>query len=213
MAVRDEPPDLRERIGVATNDDGADPLGKIGALGAATLMLPHKPLSEPAPTRWNPDRRLAALLWRLKFGLDARSAGPEAVALFAWWLRRHPIFARFNSTPESQTLRMFAARVICEWVHDRCEPCGGTGLANPEPTATVAKNVHRIKRCEVCQQHPGRPVIDHAARALALGLPQPIYWKYWERRFAKALELMPRIEPRCEEPLRKQMRRSNIAPQ
>jgi hypothetical protein len=208
MATREDPPDLRERIAAAVNDDG--PLDDIAALGAAQLVLPHQATLEPVSPKWNPYRRLSSLLWRLKFGDDRRSAGPEASALFAWILRRHPMFKGYGCVPECTTLRRFAGRVISEWVMDRCPDCGGTSLKNPEKGDEIARNAFRTKRCETCQQHPGLARIDHNARMRAIEWPERAYRNYWGRRFDWAHALLREIEPSICGPLQSQSRKRSI---
>jgi hypothetical protein len=210
MGTRDEaPPDLREMVGVAvTACHGTESaLSRVAALGAATLALPDGPLLEPAPASWHKDRRLSGVLWRIR-GRD-RPARREAAILLARRLRRHHLFKNFCAADEM--LLNFSWVVVIEWEHDRCSACGGTMLVNPDPDAT-ARNVHRTKRCEVCQRHPGRAKIDHAARASALKVSREVYDKHWAHRFDRAHALLVGIEPKIESPLRKQSSRRSIAP-
>jgi hypothetical protein len=179
-------------------------------MGAATLVLPKAPTDGTEAPRWNSHRRLAGLLWRLKYGDDRRSAGPEASALFAWLLGRHPMFSGYGCAPGCPTLRRFAGRVITEWVKDRCADCGGTSLKNPDPGDEIARNAFRTKRCETCKQHPGLMKIDHNARMCAIEWTENAYRKYWCRRFDWAHTLLREIEPSISGPLQSQSRQRTI---
>jgi hypothetical protein len=232
MSDRDQRRGLQERIGVTVSSGSlqTDPFDigqerareRIGALGAATLVCSKEPTREPVRTKWDDRRRLAGMLWRLKFGecpdptLNIGSATEgEAATLFAWYLRRHRMFERFQSTPRSTLLKGFARRAIQELCHDKCAHCGGTKLAGVDAQA-AARNMLRLKRCQQCVNHPGQPRIDHAARVRALGLPagsqgNRIYRFHFERRFRWAHEELKRIVQTMRMPVARQLGRPGLA--
>lgn len=218
---------LQERIGVTVSSgslrtdefDVGTERGRerIGALGAAVMIPSKEPTTEPVQTKWDERRRLAGLLWRLKFGecpdptlnIGSGTEG-EAAALFAWYLRRHRMFERFQSTPRSRLLLGFARRVIHEWCRDRCPHCGGTKLAGVDAKA-AARNVLRLKRCPKCLDHPGRPGLDHHARASALELTPKLYHRHFAQRFQWAHEELKRIVPTIRRPIARQLDRMGLA--
>lgn len=208
VSEKDKKPGLREQIGVAVNRGTDVALSKAAALGAATLVLPKEPLPEPAPAKWHDRRRLAEVLWRMKYG-DDRVAGREATMLFAWWLRRHPMIAQLKIAPDSRLLLHFAGRVLVEWWHDRCGRCGGTGFENLTP-AKSARNVHRTKVCPDCHG-VGKPGIDRVARANALGVPMLVYEKHWAKRFGWAHDAINPIVGSMPHPLASQLGRRRLA--
>ncbi len=223
---RDPPRSLAERIGttVASGSLASDAFDigaerareRIGALGAATLTPSPAPTKIDLAAKWDDKRRLAALLWRMKFGehpdpsINVVSAsGREAAVLFAWYLRRHPMFKNYRGAGSPLLFRM-AARVIVEWCHDRCAHCGGTKLAGIDPNA-AARNVLRRKRCTKCINHPGKAGIDHVARANAIELPGKIYHRFFERRFAWAHDVLKRTVRSMKAPVARQLDRRGLA--
>lgn len=157
--------------------------------------------------------RLAPLLWRLKFGGDAtRETALDAVHGFAAWMGRQRYWRNDRGNVTAQQLQLFAARVICEWLSDKCAACGGTGLQEllrngmtRRPRRFGAPDVRHVK-CRAC--HGSRVACVHAnARAQALAISFSDYKAHWPRRFDLAAAWLRGIANRLKKPLQSELER------
>lgn len=219
--MRDEDrPNLREQIGVAVSRAMREgDFTAAGALGAATLKLPSEQLERPDPAAWSEKRLIAEALWHAKYAND-RIQERVAARCFHGWLGRQRMFEGYKNrqpwhwpTAEKRTrgdpLFWLACLVVREWIMDRCEECGGTGLKGVDPDQ-AARNVERYKRCDACKAHAGRPKVDHDLRQLVIDVPAGVYRRYWSFRFTWAAEQLAEIEDTIIGPLARQKRVASV---
>src|SRR5258706_8973658 len=140
MGTRDERPTIQESVGravgasvlVMSEDRAETPLVRVAAIGGAAMTVAaNRDAPEPRAAS-NQDRicaRLAPLLWRLKFGGDGtRETALDAVSLLRDYMLLQPFCLNHGMTEDRRLLAKFCARVIFEWMVDKCNACGGTGL-------------------------------------------------------------------------------------
>jgi hypothetical protein len=185
----------------------------VGAMGAAA----HNRYFDTADGRMkarltssgsaeiNPRRRIASLLERAKYGLD-RSTIQPAVYLFADYLRKRSEYAHWHVGDGNALLIRFSARIVYEWLHDRCAQCGGGGQI---PVGPIIGRNTRTKTCGLCMGK-GAARIDHNARALLLGVDHAIYERHWLERFKQAHVWIRAIEESNIAPLRAQLKRGTL---
>jgi hypothetical protein len=225
-----EKPDLREQIGVAMN---ASHLAEvpIAAFGAATLAIrlgvdrDDVPIgAAPATVRpvwpWpkSPDAphdiayiasELGALLWHARYGRQ-RNAEPRIAELYVEWLMTRREFAYIMDLDVRRAmLEQFAARVLHEWLSDRCVNCGGSGRQERtrngiliRPRGTMQRNA-TFAPCGACGGS-GMAIPDKVARARALGIPLGWYddkRSPWPRRFELARIWLDVLARRLHRPL------------
>lgn len=220
-------PDLREQIGAAVNasvllatasveraQQNETALLRIAAVGGASRLIAANgdlPRSRDPDDRSHIEARLAPLLWRLKYGGDStRQTALDAVQLFSTWVAG--TFGWQRSPGPALLLRPFAARVIYEWLADRCAACGGSGLQEllhggmvRRPRRFGDPRVRHI-RCRVCNgtRHAGP---DTSARADALEISVAEYKAQWVARFKSGRIWLDGIARRLNRPLRSQLER------
>jgi hypothetical protein len=210
---------IREMLASAVNAPdlmpGCHAIGLLGALGAAGHNRYFdnadgriKARLTPAGTaQINPTRRMAALLERAKFGVDRASVRP-AVLLFADYLRRRPEYAHWRIDDGEALIVRFSARVVFEWLHDRCAQCGGGGQI---PIGKIIGRSTRTKTCGVCMGN-GAAKIDHPIRARFLGVSKDIYVRHWTDRFMQAHGWLAAIDESVIKPLRMQLKSGMLRP-
>lgn len=217
------PPGLQEQVGSAVNasvltfKEGHErPLDRIAALGGAARTIALNRDGYAAPNPVETDRlasRLAPLLWRLKFGGDAtRETALDAARSFCGWMTRQRYWRCDRSNVTSQQMQLFSARVICEWLSDKCAACGGTGLQEllrngmtRRPRRFGDPEVRHVK-CRAC--HGSRLACVHAnARAQALEISFADYKAHWPRRFDLASAWLRGIANRLKKPLQSELER------
>lgn len=220
---RDMPPGIQEQVGAAVNasvltfKEGHErPIDRIAALGGAARTIALNRDSEQMPNPVQTDRlasRLAPLLWRLKFGGDAtRETAIDAVHCFSGWMGHQRYWRNDRGNVTAQQLQLFAARVICEWLSDKCIACGGTGLQEllrngmtRRPRRFGDPGVRHV-RCRAC--HGSRAACVHAnARAQALEISFADYKAHWPRRFDLASSWLRGIANRLKKPLQSELER------
>jgi len=159
------------------------------------------------------EAQLAPLLWRMKFGGDAtRETARAAVGLFGAWISDAPSWKNGPGAARPQLLYPFAARVIGECLHDRCEPCGGTGLQellrNGMRRRTRRFGNPNIQHV-VCRACGGarRAGPDSKGRAEALGISVTECREQWTARFSWATARLACIAHRLHRPLRMELER------
>lgn len=185
-AAAERRPDVMELYLVS--DSPASPI--VGAMGAACAALALGDQDERIPIAGaalrpmeRADREQAAilcpLLWRVQ-GTQDRDLLQRTVLAFAAWMTTQ---RRFRDLAPSQgyveRLVPFAARVLHEWLHQRCGRCGGSGLLQITARGVVrtlgsnARNT-RFARCQLCHGL-GNALMRPAEQAAALGLPMAVY--------------------------------------
>jgi hypothetical protein len=221
-------PDVLELLGVAVNasslvlDERQErPLDRIAALGAAAAEiaagadLKRLPLAAVQLDVYRasasmadlmldpgtPDERdqlaaeLGQLACHMRFGGQVELA-KRAIPLFARWLKTRRLFADVDS---ARSLLLFAARVLDEWLSDKCLRCGGSGKLERSgsgswirPRGTGQRNA-TFRPCNACDGC-GRAAISHTARATWLEISREDYEAArWPQRFNAAttwLELL-----------------------
>ena len=185
----------------------------------ARLVGHARPQSDtPAPWPWPRgtydersviEARLAPLLWRMKFGVDATpETALTSVRLFARWMagtrawREHPV--------PGELAQRFAARLIYEWLADKCSACGGTGLQEllrngmaRRPTRFGDPDARHVQ-CRGCQgARRARPDVMGRARALEVSLAE--YRAQWAGRMDRAGMMLTAIARRLTKPLHSEL--------
>lgn len=209
---------IRETLARAVNASDLSPTGAravdvIGALGAAAHNRYFDAGSGRVQARLtpigtaeiNPRRRLAALLERAKFGMDRACIQP-AIYLFAAHLRLRREYASWRVGDGNALLIRFAARVVFEWLHDRCAQCGGGGQI---AVGQIGQRNTRTKTCGLCMGK-GAARVDHGARAQGLGVDRTGYDRHWIERFVSAHACLAAIEESNIAPLRSQLKRDTL---
>jgi hypothetical protein len=215
-------PDLCELVGVAMSasvlvidpDRDETPLLRVAAVGGAALQIAG---ARDVERPWQPserdriEARLAPLLWRLKFGRDGGTeTALEAVHLFARWMAGTHTWR--TSPPSGEFAHRFAARVIFEWLSDRCPACGGTGLQEllrsgqtRKPQRFNDRSVRHVS-CRACQGSThARPNSMDRARTLEVSLAE--MRATWNIRLDKSGEHLRAIARRLQRPLQFQLER------
>lgn len=208
---------IRETLASAVNAVDLSPGGRavdvLGALGAAahnryfdsqTGRMQAK-LSSVGTAEINPRKRLASLLERAKHGSDRSSVQPS-IYLFAAHLRQRREYSTWRVGDGNALLVRFSARVVFEWLHDRCAQCGGGGQI---AVGQIGQRNTRTRTCGLCMGK-GAARIDHGARALLLGVDQAVYDKHWIERFVRAHAWLAAIEESNIAPLRSQLKRDTL---
>jgi len=222
MSEAGKKPDLREQLGIAMNSstlalqrsNQETPLTRIAAMGAAALavklgadvqnvpiagtkaMVYGKPLDE----RDVIVAELAPTLWHIRYGGQV-NAVPRAIELFTQWLGTKRIFDEYTKPGQEALLGAFTARVMHEWLSDKCTHCGGSRKQERSKTGQWIKPRGSMQRnatyrpCTACSGS-GRSAIRHPERTKVLGLTREQYeLQHWPHRFAAALiwleELLP----------------------
>jgi hypothetical protein len=203
---------------IALNLDAAAPL-RPGAPAGVLTSVPRDSMDarrlagarEPSE-RDAIEARLAPLLWRMKYGGDCTpETAIETVRLFARWLagtaswQEHPV--------HGSTAERFCARVLYEWLADKCPACRGTGLQEllrngmtRSPKRFGDPLVQHVQ-CRGCQgTRHARPDAMERARVLEVSLA--LYRTLWAGRMDRAGRQLDRIARRLTKPLRSELNRS-----
>jgi hypothetical protein len=155
---------------------------------------------------------------------DARAAldrslpsAPQAIVLYADWLVQRRLFA--DLAERRMLLERFSARVLHEWLSDRCVICGGSGQLEITSTGALVRargRGQRNARFTACRTKSGtgchgtgRAFPSHTARARWLELTHVEYDEQrWGQRFNAAITwLEHRIAGRLRRPLTRQLER------
>lgn len=135
---------------------------------------------------------LGPLLWHIRYGGQHENL-PRAARLYTTWLRTRRLFAELADQAHAEQLERFTARVLHEWLSDRCAPCGGSGKLERSKTGSWIRprgSMQRNATFRVCPACNGtrRAMPSHAERARWLGLAFADYEKNrWQQRFSAAL--------------------------
>jgi hypothetical protein len=252
MANRNKAPDVIELVGCAVNssaltfaDNHERPLDRVAALGAAaahvacgadlqglTLAAAQEdvyrasaPMADLLLDPGTPDERdaivgeLGPMVIRIRYGRQ-HELTLKAIRLYSRWLRTSRLF----SDLELALLERFAARVLHEWVSDRCVVCGGSGHLEITEAGNLVRargRGQRNARFTPCRtktgigcQGTGRAIPSHRERARWLELSIAQYDEgRWQQRFNVGHAwLEHRIAHRLKRPLTAQLERSTKRP-
>jgi len=216
---------LQEQIGVAVNASvltirsHETPLELVAALGAATLHIQTGASRRGvtvASVAHVPRQRqdvivgeLAAALWHLRYGGQDGQLG-AAIRLFAEWISYRDRMVKIDRS----LLKPFAARVLHEWLSDRCIACGGSGKQEVTRSGQVIRPRGSMQRnavfrpCSTCHGSRRRPPSE-TERRTALGIDIATFEAgRWTRHFNAALHWCSHlIAPTLKEPLTMQLER------
>lgn len=222
-----EKADLREQLGIAVNSSslriqpfGEGDLLRVAAMGAAGLAIQtgadlqgvpiaamqpaayRNPVSirEPMLDPVTPDERntiageLGPMLWHIRYGRQY-SPVPRAIVLYARWLTTRRLFGGMPA----ERLHRFSARVLHEWLSDRCQPCGGTGKLERTRSGVWIRPRGSMQRnaifgvCSECRA-TGRARPSQGERARWIGVAMCEYESdRWEQRFNAALSWLKHL--------------------
>jgi hypothetical protein len=227
-------PDIREQVGVAVNASRLEiavgserALDRVAALGAAALAVSYgadlerlpvaacrqRVYGAPADVRDQLAAELGQLLWHIRYGAQHGNIF-QAVRLYARWLKHRRMFEAFTEEAHTLVLERFAARVLHEWLSDRCIACGGSGKKERSRNGQWIKPRGSMQRdatfrpCDACHGS-GRARPSHSERARWLEIPYRWYEsERWPQRFNTALTwLRFQITHRMKRPLTAQLER------
>ena len=187
---------MRERIGRAVNCSDPRTADILGAMGAATHVRQFDDAAQRSVAKvtaigtpvFHSGRQLAALLERAKYGLD-RAALHPAVLQFAHLLCQSAAGRSWKLHATDALLIRFAGLVVTEWLHDKCQQCGGAGKLLIGPSGRNAKT----KGCGVCRGL-GLPRRSLAQRAQVLGMEPAVFEKHWAKRLDEAARQLTEFE-------------------
>lgn len=227
MAAAAERPDIREQVGVAVNasslvmraEGGETSLDRVAGLGAAAAVVASgqdrsdDPLASaqadmrPLKEKDAIEAELGPMLWHLRYG-QQHGGLSKAIALFALWLG-----GQHQMEDKRAHLVAFSARVLHEWLSDRCIACGGSGklqrLGNGNlvrPRGSMQRNAV-YSACRACGGG-GRAAVSHVERARGLGLDREHYdATNWPRAFNSAAAWIDNIARRIRRPLTAELER------
>lgn len=245
MAIAEKKPDIRELVGVAVNTSalvttrGEGALDRIAAMGAAALEislgadLANLPIAamEGAVYRRSADMRdvmldpgtpderdqvigeLAPMLWHIRYG-GQHGMLAQSIMLYTRWLSGRRQFA----SVETAILSRFAARILHEWLSDKCVVCGGSGRLEKTRTGDLIRGTGRMARNAVfvpCRTKrggcsgTGRSKPSPVERARWLGLDRATYdAQRWDQRFGAGQSMLKSlIVRRLHRPLTGQLER------
>jgi hypothetical protein len=221
MTARSSRPNLREQFGAAVNasaltiDTRAErSLDRVAAMGAAAAHVRAGADIEGVPLvaarsvvqGTAPDARdvlaseLVPILWHIRYG-GQHAEVPRAIRLFAQWIEYRGPFAAYRGH-EHHALRIaFSARVMHEWLSDRCTSCGGSRKQQRSQSGNWIRPMGAMQRnatfrpCVACQGS-GRAPIRHPERTQALGLARDVYDDQgWPQRFTAAMTWLDNLLP------------------
>ncbi|RKP46672.1 hypothetical protein D7S86_24595 [Pararobbsia silviterrae] len=205
--------DVKELAGVAMN-----------ARGQLSDAIPDPQVTLAALAFAN---ELGSLLWRMQAGQDvSRSTVDRATKLLAVQMRTDSRFKRRKFTgldreqkrernagrryvrETADIVERFAARVILEWVFERCGVCSGRGKLGLTDTA-----IRQSSKCATCGGS-GRQLVDEERIPFAAGLNGPLVLREYEpcsacnglrRTFSRSkserTQLCPHCRGTCIEPI------------
>jgi len=197
---------------------GADLAGLTLCAAQAEVYRQSASMADLLLDPGTPDERdvlaaeLGPHLWHIREGAQ-HGLVPQAIRLFARWLRHRRLFAAFTDVDQPK-LERFAARVLHEWLSDKCIACGGSGKLERSrggawirPRGSMQRNA-TFRPCTGCQGS-GRAVASHGERARWLELTMAQYeTDRWPQRFnAAAMWLTTLIHGRMKRPLTNQLER------
>lgn len=203
---------------------GETALLRVAAMGAAVLHVQHGAdrrhaaismvLAEATHVPDHQDMlagELGQSLWHIRYGGQYEEV-PVAIALFAAWL---PYRGRFASMADGAViLPKFSARVLHEWLSDRCEKCRGCGIEErsksgqwvaPARLGYLPRNVAR-RACSRCQGSR-RLIPSPISRRKAIEIPLERYeTERWDNNFKAGLTWLTKlIDRRLHRPLTEQL--------
>jgi hypothetical protein len=213
-AIDEKKPDIQELVGVAVNtsvlrieESHERALDRIAALGAAQLAVStgadienvsiagtrHVVYGRALDVRDVQAAELGGLLWHIRYG-GQHGLIPRAVKLYARWLQQNRRdYEAFIDEEQRALLEKFSARVMHEWLSDRCIACGGSGKLERtrqggwiRPRGSMQRNA-TFRVCTSCNG-TRRAAISHAERIKWLAMTRERYdAERWGRRFEAAI--------------------------
>lgn len=153
-----------------------------------------------AKRRIDRTKTLGVLLWRIKYGGEV---GPDAFLTVA-----HLLVDEFRRVQKHPIGPAYAAVMQCaltEWLHDRCEPCHGTGQTGRTRKQT-GRNHPTLYTCASCGGTGAYEPGDQQ-RAQALHMDIETFMKKWSRRYEGVLARLQRIDRRTGSTIDRQLRR------
>ena len=236
MGAIAEKPEICELYGVAlsasnlTIEEGHErALDRVAALGAAArhveLGADYEGTTIASATvagRLIGERnRLASeigpMLWHMRYGAQLQLVGPTLRLFVPYCLQRSTFDDILLLDDRRAWVEQFAARVLHEWLSDRCQGCGGTGVQERVQGGEPIRPRGRMRNatfvtCTVCRGS-GAPKPRPAERARCLGINRAWYEKLgWPRRFDAGLIWLDNIALRLQRPLTQQLGRCSIRP-
>lgn len=246
MTTIEKKPDIRELIGSAVNTSalvttrGESALDRVAAMGAAALEvslgadMAKLPIAAMAGEIYRrsadmrevmldpgtPDERdqvvaeLAPMLWHIRYG-GQHGLVAKSIILFARWLSGRRLLA----SVEVALLTRFSARVLHEWLSDRCVICGGSGRLELTNTGILIRPrgaMQRNARFTTCRTKggggcngTGRARPSHTERIRWLKIERATYdGERWPQRFNAAEGwLQHYVARRLQRPLTGQLER------
>jgi hypothetical protein len=200
MSEAGKRPDLRELVGVALNSstltmqrsNQETPLTRIAAMGAAALAVKLGADVENVPIAGSQGDGLrqaagssrraggGALTAAVAHPVRRPNAVPRAVELFTLWLAPSALLSNTPSLGHEALIGAFTARVMHEWLSDKCSYCGGSKKQERskigqwiKPQGSMQRNA-TFRPCTACSGS-GRSAIRHPDRTKLLGLTREQY--------------------------------------
>lgn len=195
---------------------GADLAGLTIAAAQPSVHRDSTPMADLLLDPGTPDLRdqlageLGPMLLHIREGAQLGLV-PSATILFARWLRSRRMFETFA---DQVKLERFSARVLHEWLSDRCVACGGSGKLERtraggwiRPRGSMQRNA-TFRPCTGCEGS-GRARASHGERARWLDLKMAQYdSERWSQKFVIATTwLSSLIHGRMTRPLTRQLER------
>jgi hypothetical protein len=252
MAEPVRKPDVREQFGVAVNTSALSmkasyemPLDRIAAMGAAAAEVAcgadlqrlslaamqvdvyrrSASMADLMSYPGTPDERdviaaeLGPMVWHIRYGRQHELL-LKAVRLYARWLESRRLF----DGVALQVRERFAARVMHEWLSDKCVICGGSGQLEITESGNLVRSRgrgQRNARFTQCRtkgnfgcQGTGRATASHTERARWMEFSIAEYDAgRWSQRFNAGLTWIEhRIAGRIKRPLTLQLERRRKHP-
>lgn len=234
MGAIAEKPEICELYGIALSssnlriEDGHErQLDRIAALGAAsrhvelgadyegTTIAGAVITGRSIEARNRLASEIGPMLWHMRYGAQLGLVAPT-IRLFGRYCMARSVFDDIPLEDDRLVwVERFAARVLHEWLSDRCGGCGGTGLQErvagnaPIRPRGLMRNAQFVT-CDVCKGST-MPIPRPAERARCLGINRGWYEKLgWPRRFAAGLAWLDAISGRLRRPLTQELGRGPI---
>lgn len=135
------------------------------------------------------EKELGVLLWRIKYG------GEQGTEIFMACAHLLAEMLRRRSRGLGKLSVRYVAVMQCaltEWLHDRCQPCKGTGSVGREK-AKAGRNHPALYTCTSCGGTGAyEPGSQQRARALRMDVED--FVKKWESKYEGVLNTLQRVD-------------------
>lgn len=149
-------------------------------------------------------KHLGVILWQIKYGgKQGEEVFRAAAHILAGELRR-------KSKDKRRLGPAYIAVMQCaltEWLHDRCEPCTGTGQTG-RSRKQVGRNHPPLYVCTTCGG-TGAYAPGTLQRADALHMDVATFMKKWEKRYDRVLAMLQRVDRTTGNSIDKQVHRAH----